>query len=60
MFFKALRALKACQGPHFGPGDLAEIGVQLDQQERQLVSEASATEYNATAPKGLRNASLAF
>mmetsp|Transcript_11 Transcript_11/g.31 ORF Transcript_11/g.31 Transcript_11/m.31 type:complete len:462 (+) Transcript_11:44-1429(+) len=25
------------QGPHFGPGDLAEIGVQLDNQEQQLL-----------------------
>jgi len=40
------------QGPHFGPGDLAEIGVHLDQQERALVRQATgevgtgAEEYN--------------
>ncbi|CAK0858178.1 unnamed protein product [Prorocentrum cordatum] len=28
------------QGPHFGPGDLAEIGVQLDREERQLLEGA--------------------
>lgn len=31
------------QGPHFGPGDLAEIGMQLDKAERALVSRAEST-----------------
>eukprot|EP00931_Biecheleriopsis_adriatica_P103266 TRINITY_DN78125_c0_g1_i1.p1 TRINITY_DN78125_c0_g1~~TRINITY_DN78125_c0_g1_i1.p1 ORF type:complete len:464 (+),score=122.67 TRINITY_DN78125_c0_g1_i1:75-1394(+) len=29
------------QGPYFGPGDLAEIGVQLDHQEQALVRQNS-------------------
>lgn len=35
------------QGPHFGPGDLAEIGVQLDQEERALVRQNSDEEQSA-------------
>lgn len=38
------------QGPHFGPGDLAEIGVQLDQQERALLHEAGGD--GSPAPNG--------
>lgn len=30
------------QGPHFGPGDLAEIGVELDEQEQALIRQQSS------------------
>eukprot|EP00930_Biecheleria_cincta_P025756 TRINITY_DN18279_c0_g1_i1.p1 TRINITY_DN18279_c0_g1~~TRINITY_DN18279_c0_g1_i1.p1 ORF type:complete len:336 (+),score=60.93 TRINITY_DN18279_c0_g1_i1:131-1138(+) len=30
------------QGPYFGPGDLAEIGIQLDEQEQALLRQQSS------------------
>lgn len=41
------------QGPYFGPGDLAEIGVQLDLEEGQLYTTASA-EGGAEGAEGAR------
>jgi len=40
------------QGHHFGPGDLAEIGVQLDQQERMLLEggDGGAASSSSSAP----------
>lgn len=37
------------QGPHFGPGDLAEIGVQLDEQEHQLLKQCRDNEDTGSA-----------
>jgi len=34
------------QGPHFGPGDLAEIGVSLDKEEQRLLSDDERPAYN--------------
>lgn len=31
------------QGPHFGPGDLAEMGVELDLEERKLFANCSSS-----------------
>lgn len=40
------------QGPHFGPGDLAEIGVELDAQERALLLVAGDGASPAASPGG--------
>jgi len=37
------------QGPQFGPGDLAEIGVHLDQQERALVRQGAGDTFGTEA-----------
>lgn len=38
------------QGPHFGPGDLAEIGVQLDQEELLLFGGSSGAAAGLPSP----------
>eukprot|EP00439_Symbiodinium_sp_Y106_P072821 s751_g13.t1 len=40
------------QGPAFGPGDLAEIGVHLDQQERALVRSQSSQSQGGVGLEG--------
>jgi len=40
------------QGAHFGPGDLAEIGVQLDDQEREHQERQSAYNVDTSADGG--------
>ncbi|CAE7775832.1 unnamed protein product [Symbiodinium sp. KB8] len=40
------------QGPAFGPGDLAEIGVHLDQQERALVRSQSSQSQGGAGLEG--------
>ncbi|CAE7200175.1 SAP2 [Symbiodinium natans] len=48
----ASRKVKCGQGPVFGPGDLAEIGVHLDQQERALVRTQSSNSQGGAGLEG--------
>lgn len=43
------------QGPRFGPGDLAEIGVRLDRKERRLLAGSGAVNCRSASPAAERS-----